>query len=222
MYCPYCHATCASADHYCHACGFELQQSTEIKGSRWFPLLLLILMSTAGLVSFFFTSGSKVTDVNLPWFYLKSGVLYFEADRYTGGSELNIPAEIDGHPVIALSDDCFTGCENLTAIFLPDTVTAIGDSAFSGCTSLRGIYVPASVNSIGKEAFLGCTALESICLHNAVTSIGKSAFDQCSSLTYIIFRGNYAQWIQLYDAYINADVGVFCEDGSFFQGENGI
>jgi len=222
MYCPYCHAICGSSDHYCHACGFELKQTAGKKGSRWIPLLLLILMSAVGLASFFFTSGSKVTDVNHPWFYLKRGVLYFEADRYTGGSELKIPAKIGGHPVTVIGDNCFAGCENITTVFLPDTITAIGSCAFSNCSALRGIYIPPSVDSIGDKAFLGCSALESVCLHSSITHIGKSAFDLCDRLEYIIFRGSYAQWTQLYDAYINADIGIFCEDGSFFQGENGI
>jgi len=180
-------------------------------------------MSTVGLLLFFATAGNN-TPVHptgsTSWFYLQDGVLYFEESRYTGSGELTVPAEISGQAVTALSEDCFAGCKNLTTIYLPDTLTSIGNGAFYECTSLRGIYIPPSVDSIGSEAFYGCTALESICLHNSTTAIGSSAFDQCSHLNYIIFKGTYNQWLRLYDSHINPHVGVFCEDGSFFQPED--
>jgi len=223
MYCPYCHTLCGSSDHFCHACGTQLQAVSVKKGSRWVPLLLLVLMSTVGLLLFFATAGNN-TPVHptgsTSWFYLQDGVLYFEESRYTGSGELTVPAEISGQAVTALSEDCFAGCKNLTTIYLPDTLTSIGNGAFYECTSLRGIYIPPSVDSIGSEAFYVCTALESICLHNSTTAIGSSAFDQCSHLNYIIFKGTYNQWLRLYDSHINPHVGVFCEDGSFFQPED--
>ena len=220
MYCPRCQTLCGNSDRYCPVCGYQLQPAKKKHGSRRFPLLLLILMSVCGIILFFVTTGNRATDASCPWFYINNGTLYFDADRYTGGSELSIPSEICGQTVTALGEDCFAGCDTITTIFLPDTIATIGDGAFRGCSGLRGIYLPSSVCSIGKEAFFDCCALESICLHSGVTCIGSSAFDRCDHLGYIIFRGNYAQWIQLYDAPINPNVGVFCKDGSFFQGED--
>ena len=154
MYCPNCGAVCKNEDHYCYLCGTALYAAKPKKGSRWIPLLLLVLMSVAGLIAFFATSGGNGPvrmEGSSPWFYIKNGVLYFEEHRYTGGSELTVPSEIAGQAVLALGEDCFAGCSTLTTVYLPDTLATIGDGAFSGCTSLRGIFIPASVNVMLAE-----------------------------------------------------------------------
>lgn len=76
----------------------------------------------------------------------------------------------------------FAGCENLTEIKLPDSLTAIGDSMFSGCTNLATVTVGANVTSIGYGAFDKCSSLSDIVLPDALTQIGIYAFRDCSSL----------------------------------------
>jgi len=223
MNCPNCNALCEDSDRFCYLCGYALQQETPKprKGSRLVPALLLLVMSIAGLVLFFATFGNAApirAEGAHEWFYVKNGVLYFEEHRYTGGSELTVPSEIAGQSVLALSEDCFAGCTDLTTVYLPDTLATIGDGAFSGCTSLRGIFIPASVNVIGEEAFYGCTALEAICIHNRIKIIREDAFDLCDRLNFIFFLGTHNEWTSLYSEFINPYTGVFCEDGSFFQG----
>lgn len=225
MFCPNCQTLCGDTDHFCYVCGTPLQAPPPKpkKGSRWVPALILVLISVAGLVLFFATAGKSApvrAEGSSPWFYVKGGVLYFEERRYTGGSELTVPSEIAGQTVLALSEDCFAGCTTLTTVILPDTLVTIGDGAFSGCTALRGIYVPASVNMIGEEAFYGCTNLEAVCIHSRIKIIRENAFDNCNGLGYIIFLGLYDDWTALYDEFINPYVGVFCQDGSFYQGGN--
>ena len=221
MICPNCHAFCEAQDHFCYMCGTPLQPVKPKKGSRWIPLLLLILMSAAGLISFFATSGSNApihAEGSSPWFYVQNGVLYFEAHRYTGDGELTVPSEIAGQAVYALGENCFAGCTKLTTVHLPDTLASIGDGAFSGCTALRGLSVPESVNVIGSKAFYGCTALEAVSISGHVKLIREDAFDECSYLGYIFFDGLHAEWTALYDEFINPYVGVICADGSFYQG----
>ena len=74
------------------------------------------------------------------------------------------------------------GCK-ITVI--PNSVTSIGNSAFSGCTELTSIYIPNSVTSIGNYAFYGCYGLTSINIPNGVTKIGDHTFSGCSGLTSI-------------------------------------
>ena len=221
MYCSNCGAHCGEEDRYCCLCGTPIAAPKVKKGSRWFPALLVVLISVAGLLLFFATAG-KDTPIRAagssPWFYVKNGVLYFEEHRYTGGSELTVPSEIAGQTVLALSDDCFAGCTELTTVILPDTLVTIGNGAFSGCTSLRGIYIPKSVNMIGADAFMNCAGLEAICIHSRIKLIQENAFDNCDRLGYIIFLGSYDRWNTLYDEFINPYTGVFCDDGSFYQG----
>ena len=225
MYCPNCHTLCDESDRFCYLCGTALQTEAPKprKGSLWIPTIILLFMTVVGLVTFFATAGTQRavhTDGSSPWFYVKNGILYFEEHRYDGSSELTVPSEIAGQTVLALSEECFANCTTLTTVYLPDTIASIGDGAFSGCTSLRGIFIPASVNMIGEEAFYGCTALEAIVIHNRIKIIREDAFDQCNHLNYIFFLGTKKEWTGLYDEFINRNTGVFCADGSFYQGGN--
>lgn len=224
MYCPNCQAPCEDFQYFCRKCGTRLKPDTERKGSRLIPALLLILMSVTGLILFFSTKGMTrpVVTASDGCFTVDRGVLYFDESLYDGNGKLEVPAAIGQIPVTALSDGCFSGCSTITTVILPDSLINIGDRAFAECTALRGIYIPASVQAIGKEAFYNCTALEAICLNDSMRDIGRHAFCGCADLKYIIFRGTHAQWTHLYDSYINPSVGVFCEDGSFFQGEEAL
>jgi len=221
MICPNCQTICNDTDRFCYVCGNPLQQPKPKKGSRWIPLLLLILMSAAGIIGFFATAGKNTpirAQGSTPWFYVQNGVLYFEESRYDGSAELTVPSEIAGQTVYALGENCFADCTALTTVNLPDTLASIGDNAFSGCTSLRGIAIPESVNVIGEKAFYGCSALEAVSLSGHVRQIREDAFDDCSYLGYIFYDGLHQEWTALYDEFINPYVGVICRDGSFYQG----
>ena len=50
--------------------------------------------------------------------------------------------------------------ENSEYILLPEVIATIGVNAFNGCNKITKIYIPISVTSIGKEAFANCKNLE--------------------------------------------------------------
>ena len=87
--------------------------------------------------------------------------------------------------IIDIGDDAFAGCENLTSITIPDSVTEIGEYAFCYCKSLTSITIPDSVTKIGDDAFAICENLTSIEIPDSVTEIGASAFRGCTNLTSI-------------------------------------
>lgn len=73
----------------------------------------------------------------------------------------DIPAEIDGHKITALSAKCFADCISLKTITIPETVTALEDYAFYGCSALEEIYIPAGVTEIGSYVFEATEAMTS-------------------------------------------------------------
>lgn len=77
----------------------------------------------------------------------------------------------------------FYGCENLTSVTIPNSVTKIGSWAFFDCIGLTGVTIPDSVTSIGEGAFYRCSSLASVTIPNRVTKIGSWAFLSCESLT---------------------------------------
>lgn len=104
-------------------------------------------------------------------------------------TEIVIPSEYDGFPVIAIGDDAFYGCFKLTSITIPDGVTSIGDQAFYDCSKLTSVTIGNSVTSIGDDAFYGCKGLTSITIPDSVTSIDNYAFYGCDNLQYSDYNG---------------------------------
>ncbi len=108
-----------------------------------------------------------------------------------------------------ISYEAFSGCEGLTEITIPESVTEIGYAAFSNCDNLETvdlskaknleyiydyafyecyglteITIPESVTTIGSKAFYGCDGLLKVDLSNAksLTRIENEAFYSCDNL----------------------------------------
>lgn len=105
----------------------------------------------------------------------------------TTATEIAIPAEYEGKPVIAISSKAFNGFTKLTKITIPDSVKEIFSSAFENCNALQSITIPDSVTSLGKNAFKGCSALTSAVIGSGLKSISENAFENCKALTSVTF-----------------------------------
>ncbi len=106
--------------------------------------------------------------------------------KYTGSeSNLTIPGTIEGYPVTQINERAFSGCNTLTEVEIPDTVTWIGNGAFSYCTALEKINMPDSVTELGYMVFSYCTALKDIRLSKRLEKVDYSAFSNCTSLAEI-------------------------------------
>ena len=71
-------------------------------------------------------------------------------------------------------------------------VTEVGDWAFADCNEMSSVYVPDSVKLIGRYAFAGCAALQCADVGKGAVTIKKNAFSDCSVLTAVAFRGSAA------------------------------
>ena len=80
---------------------------------------------------------------------------------YTGAdTDVVIPAEIDGMPVVFVSG--FKDNTTLKSVTIPEGVSVIGAEAFSGCTNLQNIHFLGSINSLLPYAFSNCENLEEV------------------------------------------------------------
>lgn len=82
-------------------------------------------------------------------------------------------------------DGTFRGCLNLVTFDFedPSHLQTIGIGAFAGCNSLTNIAIPASVTAINERAFYYCTDLVTFSLSEFnLTTIQKNAFKSCTSL----------------------------------------
>ncbi len=126
-----------------------------------------------------------------------------------GGSDVIVPASINGVSVLSIGANAFADqsgltsvtvadgvtsigfaafyyCTGLNRLVLPDSVTSIGDSAFVGCAGLTEFNFPSGLVNIGERAFVNCAGLTSITLPDGLKSLGYLAFGNCSQLTFVI------------------------------------
>ena len=114
---------------------------------------------------------------------------------------IEVPAEMDGVPVRALGTSSFSGCTNLHAIVLPDSLEEIGEYAFGWLNHLTWTEIPAAVRILGPKAFqyykgyyldlpeglteipascFSASRLQSVTLPSSVRTIGERAFYNAS------------------------------------------
>ena len=136
------------------------------------------------------------------------------APEFAPSGAVEIPAEINGRPVVAIGADAFAGNAAITSITIPASVTNIVDGAFAGCTGLRSVSVSSlygcerfaelfselaesvecvgfldGVTNIPDNFFEGCTALETIDIAESVVDIGTNVFEACSALETVVSNG---------------------------------
>ncbi len=76
-----------------------------------------------------------------------------------GRKLLEVPGELSGAYSVKegtriICDCAFFGCDSLSEIVIPSSVTSIGDYAFSGCSSLKYISIPKSVIGLNGNPFV--------------------------------------------------------------------
>ncbi len=137
---------------------------------------------------------------------LTYGVLTYEIGEGTinitdcdqAATEVEIPAEIDGLPVVSVDDGAFYNCEELltmtvdpanTYLEAVDNVLYTEDKSvliWYGCgKTAESFTVPSSVQTIAGYAFYDNKSLKNVTLPEGLTEIGGDAFSFCYGLTAI-------------------------------------
>ena len=161
------------------------------------------------LAAFFNCNGIKEIHVSAthPTFSSEDGVLFnkdkTELIRYPTAKTEESYAIPDGVTKIAAA--AFSGCQNLTSIVFPDSITDVEQLAFSDTSWLKekkeenplvivkhilitgnectgDIVIPDSVTTIAENAFFSSISLNSVTSPENVTRIGKQAFYDCPKL----------------------------------------
>ena len=106
-------------------------------------------------------------------YMLESGT-YTLVDNYCESRLVEIPDKIDGIDVNLVAKNAFRDKTHIEEITL-NSYIAIDDNAFNGCTNLTTINNPEYITYIGKNAFAG-TRLSNVRFDNVGGVIGNNAF----------------------------------------------
>lgn len=106
-----------------------------------------------------------------------------EITGYMGSAaQVDFPAEINGHPVVALGRCAFVTNPFMVDVTMPDSVTEIGFGAFEGCLNLRSVRFSPALTKVGFRAFARCEQLEEALLPDSIEVLEEGVFNGCASL----------------------------------------
>ena len=122
-------------------------------------------------------------------------------NHYSG--ELVLPTSVVYHDttfiLTEIAADAFEGCDELTSVYISDSVAVIGDFAFVGCSSLTSIEVGENnthfksldgvLYNYEQDVLMACPIAKNgeFTIAEGVVEIGKGAFYGCSGIVAIDF-----------------------------------
>lgn len=144
------------------------------------------------------------------------------------GGDVFIPNVIEDMPVVAIAEEAFWYCKDITAVSMPSNLEYIGTRAFQGCASLEEIVLPDTVIEIAAAAFCDCTNLRSVNIPAELLYVGAFAFDNTPWITRFedntsIILGGRILYKYLGDAeVVNIPQGVTAISGNAFQDKKNL
>ncbi len=124
-------------------------------------------------------------DDGIPYTYVELEDGTIEIRSYTGHRRyITIPDYIDGKVVSSIGEFAFKGETRLREVKLPKYLKRIRMSAFSGCSNLVAMEIPDTVTEIGENAFFDNVRLSTLTFgqNSQLVSIGDYAFSGCAKM----------------------------------------
>ncbi|NMP36786.1 MAG: leucine-rich repeat protein [Clostridiales bacterium] len=145
-------------------------------------------------ISFSYGDSSKSTTFTV-WVMLgKSGdytykvvngneVCLMKINKANAVGNVTVPSQVDGMTVSELAAGLYDGCDYMTGVVIPDTVTKINEKAFANCDVLKSAQLPTGLEVVPSQCFYNCPKLGEIEIPDTVSAIEDHAFAGCTELT---------------------------------------
>jgi len=104
-------------------------------------------------------------------------------------TELNVPAQVEGHTVTEITEKCFSGVKTLRSVVLNEGLQRISDKAFSSCDMLENVTLPSTLEHIDEKAFDSCSRLRQITFPDSLRILGYCSFWGAKSLESLVLPG---------------------------------
>lgn len=163
--------------------------------------IALILLFVIGLA--FYKDTPVVTSGYFTFSFKDDQAILINVDKEITG-QVVIPAVHEGYPVTQIANYALYGCENITDIFIPDSITVLphsrlfdnatgiwvaeGNPAFS--SDEKGVLFNKDKTVLLKAPY---TLVGTYAIPITVTQIGEEAFYKCVGLTDVIIQDGVAQ-----------------------------
>lgn len=115
-------------------------------------------------------------------------------------TKLVIPSKIEGSSVTSIGVGAFDGCQDVSEVIIPTTVTEICNGAFSD-TALVKITIPASVDYIDDYAFSYCGSLKAVYFEGDMPEFveASTVFEEAAKSFTIYYKEGKQGWADFDD-----------------------
>ena len=91
-----------------------------------------------------------------------------------------------GYDIVVIARWALWGCENITGVTVPASITNIQNLVFRDCTSLKRATILGNLKKLSECTFEECWSLEDVNLPDSIELIEYAAFRNCYSLKSIV------------------------------------